>query len=266
MPNSMEDLLGQLALQAPTVLFVAMVCWILHVFFAWRNTVWNDRAFGIISDEQRGRAPLEVTFSAAILLTWPLSRIPTLYKGWCSWMDKKYGEGEKIGVEQQKKLIRSLHSQAEQQREMQLLGQMQILLLAPLREELLFRAPLLLLPALSYLSVVLVLCSAAIFSYIHWNGHLVFVREKLLSWAEDRAAKTEKWHRITSVCFTFVLGLICGLAVVYTQSIWVAILIHMLWNYLIPRLLTLVVMGKSQYVDKRIRFSWNKVWRKIWTI
>lgn len=266
MPTSIEDLLSQLALHVPTVLFVAMLVWVLDVFYTWRHIIWHDRVIGIISDELRGQAPLAATLSAAIARSWPLSNIPTLYRWWNHWMDKRYGETETLGDEQAKGMARTVINQAKQTREIRQLGSMQLLLLAPLREELVHRAWLLVFSSLSYVSVVFILCSASLFSYMHWKNHATFVFEALLSWTEEREARTKRQDRIMAVSFTFVLGLLCGLVVVYTQSIWAAILIHMLWNYLLPRLYGLAKLGKLQHVDRRVKVDWKTTLKEVWKI
>jgi membrane protease YdiL (CAAX protease family) len=104
--------------------------------------------------------------------------------------------------------------------------------------------------------------SACYFAYIHWSGHAVFEHENLTAWAEERESSVKRYHQVAAVCFTFVLGLLCGVAVVYFQNIWVAIAIHAIWNYVVTRAWVVVVVYWMQYTrNARISIRWKELWK-----
>lgn len=89
-----------------------------------------------------------------------------------------------------------------------------LLIFAPTADELLFRAPLLIL--FSQLSP-----SA-------WGGIIALaLGYGLLHWLKEERFKS------TAFAATLLLGIITGFSVVYAQSIWAGVAIHFVWN-LIP--------------------------------
>ncbi len=128
---------------------------------------------------------------------------------------------------------------------------------APTIEELLFRAPLIILfSSVTSHAVLGITASAVLFGLMHIFNKKVKLpqilsesnecsQEKLT--VSELVAKIEKrdkkrifYLNIIAVCATTILGLLAGYFGVYYQSIWVAVGIHAAWNMFVPPLLIIV--------------------------
>jgi membrane protease YdiL (CAAX protease family) len=252
MSNYSEFFLERLVLFAPSVLVLLGLLLLFRFAHAWRMAIWQDRFFGIIAEDRKGAAPLGVILSLAATNVLPL---PIFKRWWFAWMDRNYGAAEILTVNQRREYVREIFSRGEYDTEVQWWGKVYILLLAPLGEELLFRTILLLLfPSLSIWACIVITVFAVGFGAIHWKAQLALVAEELRAWSEERDSKVRKVHRILATSFTFVLGLLCGVTAVYYQSLWIALAIHVGWNYFVPRLTLILVV---YWLRSKIITNWR---------
>lgn len=125
---------------------------------------------------------------------------------------------------------------------------------APTLEELIFRGPLLLLfVSLSSQAWIGIAVSAVLFGIAHWFGPKILFSEvealkkigELSVAAKEMEAEQPKLvllRRILHVVFATILGLIAGYLTIKCQSLWAGVLVHMVWNIVMPILLPILLM------------------------
>jgi membrane protease YdiL (CAAX protease family) len=145
-----------------------------------------------------------------------------------------------------------------------LVGILNNFIIAPFFEELLFRAPLLLLfPSLAGKAWLGILFSAVAFSLIHWPKSkekfaviIYRANEKNPSDSDDFSVNIEKTadkHRgkirffcILQCILAFVAGILYGYLAISFQSLWPSIGAHIVWNLVVPFVLGIsiqVILG-----------------------
>ena len=252
MSNYSEFFLERLVLLAPSVLSLLGMLLSLQIVHTWRMAIWQDRFFGIIAEDRKGEAPLGVILS---LVATNILHLPILNRWWFAWMDRHYGAAEMLTLDRRREYVREIFSRGEYDTEVRWWGKVYILFLAPLREELLFRAILILLfPSLTLGAWITIAILATGFGAIHWKGQVALVLEDLRAWSEERDSKVRKVHRVLATSWTFVLGLLCGVTAVYYQSLWIALAIHVGWNYLVPRLTLILVV---YWLRRKLITNWR---------
>jgi hypothetical protein len=226
-----DYVLGRIVLVAPSVLSILGIYLLSRFIYEWRMTVFKDRLHGLISDDRKGDAPTLVVVWFALTETLPL---PWFYKLWKLWMEKHYGEDETLTEDEHKQMVLKVFDMSLHNRELDYWNMPLFFFLGPLLEELIFRTPLLVLfPTLSITAIVSITAVAIGFALLHWKSQVAFAAEDLMAWAENRDVRTTNSLRLMTVCIIFVLAMICGVAVVATQSLWVAGIIHGYWNFFI---------------------------------
>ena len=153
---------------------------------------------------------------------------------------------------------------------------------APVYEELIFRAPLVLLfDHVSESAWLGIFISALLFGASHWWGFKIIPQglyakpnvgeetsDNYLEEAkrlQDENKKTVLIQRVIQVCLTFGLGLLAGYYSIVYQSIWVAFGIHSLWNIvgtlLLPWLVALIFLAGFAVVN--IFDAYKDRWKRV---
>lgn len=149
---------------------------------------------------------------------------------------------------------------------------------APVAEELIVRAPLIVIfPVVSGYAWIGIIVSSVIFASVHYFGKKtglseVFEAKECGNTKTDNldleVAALEKTHadllqkrRVTQVTATFLLGMLSGYCGILYQSIWVSVGIHAAWNLFLPavlQLFILLVLLAYEYTTE----MWNKFRRR----
>lgn len=159
-----------------------------------------------------------------------------------------------------------------------LLGIPAVNILAPATEELIFRAPLIIIFSdINGNAWAGILVSAFAFASIHYFGCQIKLFE-VLQMKEGNQIKTDdpqtgikeiekmqaqqmKIRRLSHVVGTFPLGILAGYYGIKYQSIWISVGIHSAWNLLVPLILPLLVI-LSILAFSRIIEAWDNFWWK----
>ena len=159
-------------------------------------------------------------------------------------LNRKYG-----------KQSESVAWQKEHRGFLSLVSLLQSFIIAPFLEELLFRAPLLVLfPGLSSNAWLGILGSACLFSLIHWPKSKEKFAAMIYQQSEMKPAdgddflanvkKMEEVHRgkilffrILQCTLAFFAGILYGYLAISFQSLWPSIGAHIVWNLVVPFIL-----------------------------
>lgn len=110
-----------------------------------------------------------------------------------------------------------------------------------MKEELIFRAPLVVLfTSMTTSAFTGVVVSTALFSLMHVRASLGFLVQFLHS--PTLKFKIKNRDRIIAGMATAILGWICGYCAIRSQSLWVPTVIHIAWNLVVPTLLMLIML------------------------
>jgi len=146
---------------------------------------------------------------------------------------------------------------------------------APATEELIFRAPLIIaFGTMSSSAWYGVLASSGLFALSHWFGkknwksEIISARENGNHKTDDVEAEVNRLHaeegkmimvrKVLHVVFTLPLGILAGYYGIKYQSVWVAFLIHLVWNLVMPAVLPiLMLLGVLAFVC--VSSLWDRV-------
>ncbi len=146
---------------------------------------------------------------------------------------------------QKKQFGKKLHSikwlKKERKKVIWTLSAPEYCILAPAREEVIFRAPLIIIfSEISSNAWYGIFISSIIFSLMHWAGEKVSLSDIISSKTDNtkiaklfflkRNRKKIFLRKIIHVLCTFPLGILAGYYGIKHQSIWVAFAIHSIWN------------------------------------
>lgn len=155
-------------------------------------------------------------------------------------------------------------------------------LYAPALEELIFRAPLVLFfDNISDLAWQGIFVSATLFGICHWGKNTMipsslFVKsdsgEQVSDSLEEEIKRLQETNkkivlvqRVVHVSISFGVGVMIGYYSIVYQSIWVAFLIHSLWNIFAPTLFSLLfalfVLAGLAVIN--IYHVWKDIWNRI---
>ena len=201
-------------------------------------------------------------FLPSILIIGGIAVIMFLY---LKLMIRKFGDNLKsIDWVEQNKLKASL-----------LLSSPNAYIFAPTWEELVFRAPIIIMfSELSQSAWYGILASSILFSVLHWRGNKITFFEILdardngekesdnLEDESERLSqkmkKEVKQRKALHVLLTFLSGIIFGYFGIKYQSIWISVGLHSLWNLIMPILVVvLIILAAIIYV------SLSSLWKKI---
>lgn len=163
------------------------------------------------------------------------------------------------------------------------IGLPSILIFAPTAEELIFRAPLIIVfGSMSPVAWYALLVSSAIFSLIHWFRKVWLVpnlssaKECTECESDDMAAEVNRLQKknkktvvvmkVASLIFTLFAGLLFGYLGITYQSIWLCVGLHAVWNLTVPILLPIVMQLLALLIllaFEGVHFLYYRVQRKI---
>lgn len=155
-----------------------------------------------------------------------------------------------------------------------LVGIPAINVLAPTAEELIFRAPIIVIfSSLTCGAWVGIIVSAVIFAITHWWGNKFSFKEineaakgesqaqaddltTAIKHLEESKAKELKIRRLLHVGVTFILGILFGYFGIKYQSIWLCVGIHAAWNLVMP--IVALIVGLIVAIAHGL---WCRIWK-----
>ncbi|MBI2670313.1 MAG: CPBP family intramembrane metalloprotease [Candidatus Yanofskybacteria bacterium] len=153
-----------------------------------------------------------------------------------------------------------------------LLGIPAIYIFVPIQEELIFRAPLILIfSGINGNAWTGILVSAFAFATSHYFGNQIKLFDGQvktddiktgIAEIEKMEAQQIKIRRLLHVVCTFPLGVLAGYYGIKYQSIWISVGIHSVWNLLMPILMPLLVILPMVVAFSSIKDAWNKQRRR----
>lgn len=146
---------------------------------------------------------------------------------------------------------------------------------APAWEELVFRAPLIIIfSELSQSAWHGILISSILFSLLHWFGNKITFFEILIA-RENNENKSDnledenerlgqkmkkelKLRKALHVFFTFPVGIMLGYLGIKYQSVWMCVGIHSLWNLIMPLVMLLIIISIA-IISVILSYLWRKL-------
>lgn len=121
----------------------------------------------------------------------------------------------------------------------------------PLWEELVFRAPLVLLfPVVSNSAWLGIGLSSIAFGSTHWSQNYG---------TKFETKKEEFWAGLAHTAITGILGAFCGYYAIKHQSVWIAVGLHALWNLILPNVLPFIILLISL-----VWMLMQRIWENRW--
>ena len=215
----------QVQVHLPSIALAFCFYLILRLLTEWRLLHIFDQEVGMISDDLKGGVTVRIGFVIALLNTFSLSRF-RFYERLLDWLLGT--PDQKLTLEESRALVGGLVFNPG--KEKVVIGQVLAFLQLPILTELLYRAPLLLFPELSFWAWIAVAAAAAGFGWVHWHRNAGFTTDIVLSYLDGQPSEIPTRKRLRAALYTFALALLCGTGAIYFLSIWVAVLIHAFWN------------------------------------